>query len=199
MNPHWVPRKPASRSRPTHSPRPETPLSIVESFVTDDRVLHKCRVTPLCDWIYCYHYYAHNGDTYGWSLQALKTAATLITYAVDTMSQHIIDVEAALDEDIHEDEDDYQSTLSENTASDEDENEQAALIEQKREETEDDQCERERKELQFRQIFQLECSVQLLLASFEKGEAAVMIEDRIRECQRVLIMIVGTRENGECL
>lgn len=115
------------------------------------------------------------------------------------MSQDIIDVEAALDEDIHEDEDDYQSTLSENTASDEDENEQAALIEQKREETEEEQCERERKELQFRQIFQLECSVQLLLASFEKGEAAVMIEDRIRECQRVLIMIVGTRENGECL
>lgn len=126
------------------------------------------------------------------------------------MSQDIIDVDAALDENRHEDddqtapdvfnhedEDAYQNLLGEGIENIEDE-EQAILIEENLE-TEEELCEQERKELRFRQIVNLECSVKLLLTSFEKKEAAVMIEDRIRECQRVLIMIVGTDENGVCL
>lgn len=210
MNPHCLPCKPAKRPRTPLSPRPETPLSLAESFVTDERILHKCRVAPLCDWIYTYHNYAHSGNAREWSLLALKAAVTFITYAVHTMSQDIIDVDAALDENRHEDddqtapdvfnhedEDAYQNLLGEGIENIEDE-EQAILIEENLE-TEEELCEQERKELRFRQIVNLECSVKLLLTSFEKKEAAVMIEDRIRECQRVLIMIVGTDENGVCL
>lgn len=125
------------------------------------------------------------------------------------MSQDIIDVVAALDEDIHEDEDDRQSEFDEDVVNSVVENQallgegkakvQAASNEEGLEDTEDEEFERGRKELQFRQIVRLECSVKLLLASFEKGEAVVMIEDRIRECQRILIMIVGTDEYGRCL
>ncbi|TLD32116.1 hypothetical protein E2P81_ATG07606 [Venturia nashicola] len=200
MNPHWLPRTPASKLRTPLSPRPETPLSFAESFVTDDHILHKCRVAPLCDWIYTYHNYGHTGDARAWSLLALKEAVTFLTYAVHTMSRDMIDVQAALDENRHEseDEDKHQSPLDEDVVSSKDDS-HAALIQEQVEETEEQKYERERKSLHLRQLVHLQRSVGLLLTSYEKDEAAVMIEDRIRECQRVLIVILGADANGECL
>lgn len=84
-----------------------------------------------------------------------------------------------------------QATLDEGQTENEDEEN-----EENGDENEYETYAREKQEERFGEIVNLECSVKLLLKSFEAGDEPRMIEDRIRECQRVLIMIVGTDENG---
>ncbi|QDS77056.1 hypothetical protein FKW77_006986 [Venturia effusa] len=177
---NWLPRK--ATPRPPLSPRPETPLSFNQPFITDVDILHKCRVAPLRDWINTYHNYDPKKITREWSLLALRSAVTMITYAVHTMSRDVVDIQAALDENRSDDESENQSILSEGAV-----------------ESEDERRDREKKELQFRQIVFLEASVKDLLKAYQADHDALMIEDRIAECQRILIMIVGTDQNGAAI
>lgn len=167
-------------NRPPRNTTPRQPIvsprSSYENIITDERMLHKCRVATIRDWINTYRKYAHTGNSREWALLALKAAVTLITYAAHTMGGEVKKDQATLGEGQTEEE-------TENNKENEDGNEYETYA-------------REKKEERFGEIVNLECSVKLLLKSFEAGDEPRMIENRIRECQRVLIMIVGTDEHG---